>query len=92
MLADGTDFGQCLAGGVGQRPIEAALTRVDRAGVSAAHGDDHIGATNPVLGQRLGGCAERSRPISVMAVITAGLIYWAGAEPAERTCTRAVAW
>jgi hypothetical protein len=54
LLDDGPDLLDGLAGGVGEVPVEVALARVDRTGVTAAHGDDDVGAASRLVGERLG--------------------------------------
>src|SRR5699024_11350507 len=43
----------CLAGGVGQVPVQVVLARVDGAGVPATHGDDVVGCPDHVVSQWL---------------------------------------
>src|SRR4029453_14999750 len=55
LIADAADHLDGLAGGVLELPVLIALARVDRTGVPAAHGDDHIIGLDRGVGERLGG-------------------------------------
>ena len=54
VVADGSDGGDVLAGGVVERPVFVALAGEDRAGVAAAHGDDDVGGLDDLVGPGLG--------------------------------------
>ena len=69
-----------LPGGVLEVPVLVALAGEDRAGVAAAHRDDHVGGAH-LVGQRLREFPLMSMPISPMASTTAGLIRWRGCSP-----------
>src|SRR5664279_2228902 len=52
-----------LARGVGDLPVFVAFAREDRAGVTATHGDDHVGGVHDVVGQWFGeGLGELDSP------------------------------
>src|SRR6478752_6025371 len=54
LIADGADGVDALAGGVFEFPVLVALSREDRAGVAAAHGDDDVGFLDCLGGEDLG--------------------------------------
>src|SRR5918999_2988475 len=54
LVADPPDRLQVLAGRVVERPILVALSRVDGAGIAAAHRDHHVGGAHDLVGERLG--------------------------------------
>ena len=60
LVADGSDGGGVLAGGVGEVPVFVALAGEDRAGVAAAH-DDDVGGADDLVGPGLGELAGLSR-------------------------------
>jgi hypothetical protein len=53
LVADRADVIDGLASGVLQLPVQVAPARQDRAGVAAAHRDDHAGCLDGFGGQRL---------------------------------------
>ena len=54
-IPDWPNFGDALASGVVQLPIEIALAGDNRAGVAAAHGHDNIGPAHGLVSPRLWG-------------------------------------
>ncbi|CDZ91523.1 hypothetical protein RHRU231_840052 [Rhodococcus ruber] len=54
VVTDGADDLEGLPVRVGDGPVEVALAGVDRAGVAAAHGDDHVRGGDDVVGERFG--------------------------------------
>src|SRR3974390_2775669 len=54
LVADGPHLGERLPGRVREIPVEVALARIDRARVTAAHGDDGVGLANRPLGEAHG--------------------------------------
>ena len=53
LVAYGPYGGDVLAGGVVELPVLVAFARVERAGVTAAHGDHHVGLADGLVGQDL---------------------------------------
>lgn len=54
VVADRPDLVHGLSGGVVELPVEVAFAGEDRAGVAAAHRDDHVGGLDGFGGQRFG--------------------------------------
>src|SRR5665647_850236 len=54
LVADGAYGVDALAGRVGEHPVLVPLAGVERAGVAAAHGDDHVGGFDGFGGEDLG--------------------------------------
>src|SRR5262249_37472847 len=54
VLADVSHVGDVAAGWVGDVPVLVAFAGEDRAGVAAAHGDDHVGGPDDFVGPRFG--------------------------------------
>jgi len=70
VVSDGPHLVDRFAGRVGQVPVQVPFARVDRAGVAAAHGDNHLRRPGGLAGERLppavwmasSGSAPASRP------------------------------
>ena len=53
-VADGPHRIDALTGRIGQFPVLVALAGEDRAGVTAAHGDDDVGGLDDLVGPGFG--------------------------------------
>lgn len=76
-VADRAHGVDALPGPLVEFPVAVALAGEDRAGVAAAHGDQHVRGFDGIGGEHLGISAEMPVPTSHMAS-TAGLIWSAG--------------
>jgi len=64
LVPDGSDAGHVQSGRVGEHPFLVTLPGKDRAGVTAAHRDHHIGSADGLIGPRLGElCRDVDPPI-----------------------------
>lgn len=105
LVADATYLLDRLPGGIGKVPVELALPWIDRAGVSTAHRDNHVGTLCHVVKDSLGRSPEISpsprrsmkaaaicgRPaLCVQRKRTAGLLT--STEPSDLFDRVAMAW
>jgi hypothetical protein len=75
---------QVLPGRVGDRPVLVAFAGEDRAGVAAAHRDDHVGGADGLVGPRFGELAADVDGRSVIAATSAGFAAIPGSEPPDQ--------
>lgn len=68
---------------VGQLPVLVAVAWVERAGVTAAHRDDHVGLLDGTLLEEFGVSFETSMPTSAITSRAMGLTSSAGLLPAD---------
>jgi hypothetical protein len=74
LAAHWADVVHALARRVVGFPVQVPLSGVDRAGVAAAHGDDHVDCLDDLVDLELGNSPVMSMPRSLIAAMAEGLI------------------